>query len=104
MSSVPPNLVGPIFQTHLTQQQVSAIRQNIRKQEDEAQRVRSAAGDEKEGTVGTTDEDTRVHADAQGPGSEGRGFSASEDESEDLQLPEVDNVCDQLGRYIDLEA
>ena len=98
MSSVPPNLVGPIFQTHLTQQQVSAIRQNIRKQEDEAQRVRSAGVDEKEGTVGTTDEDTRVHADAQGPGGEGRTFPESENQTEDHGL------SPQKGRHIDLKA
>ncbi|MHC4443949.1 MAG: hypothetical protein ACYTF1_16690 [Planctomycetota bacterium] len=98
MSSVPPNMVGPILQTHLTQQQLSAIRQNIRIQEDEAQRVRSAAGDEKEGTVETADEDTRIHGDAQGRGSQGGTFLQHESQIEDYGL------SPHKGRHIDLKA
>lgn len=105
MSSVPPNLVGPILQSNLTQRQVSGVRDNERAQQANADRQQNAALDEKDTTVETTDDDTRVHADAEGGGSQGRAFSNPQEEQPGPEAPESDlDARGEEGRHIDLQA
>ena len=102
MSTVPPNLVGPILQSHLMQRQVAGVRDTERAQETTAQRQQSSAIDEKDSTVETTDGDTQVHTDSEGAGSQGRAFSHSEPPIEPVE-DEPSNDTEQ-GIHIDLQA
>ena len=103
MSTVPPNLVGPILQSNLAQRQVSQVRDNERAQETSAQRQQSKAINEKDSTVETTDDDTQVHADAEGTGSQGRAFSEPEEAEEQPGDSDSEPESEE-GRHIDFEA
>jgi len=103
MSSLPPNLVGPILQSHLAQRQVSHVRDNERVQQSTFNRQQTNAIDEQDSTVETDDGDTQVHADAEGTGSQGRAFS--EGEQPETPAVETDAADDQQeGLHIDLQA
>ena len=103
MSSLPPNVVGPILQTNLTQRQVSQIRDNERAARASADRQQNNAIDEKDSTVETTDNDTQVHTDAEGAGSQGRAFTPPEDASPD-PLDDERPPDNEHGGLIDFEA
>ena len=103
MSSVPPDLVGPVLQSNLAQRQVSAVRDRERVQQANAQRQQSAAIDEKGTTVETTDNDTQVHTDSEGQGSQGRAFSSPQ-ETEETQPVDTASADGDEGRHIDLQA
>jgi len=102
VSTLPPNLVGPLLQSHLAQQQVSRVRDTERTQESAARRKQSNAIDQQESTVETTDNDTQVYAEAEGTGSQGRPFSTPQEQ----QPPPQDKPTgDEIeGRLLDLEA
>lgn len=102
MSSVPPNLVGPILQTPLAQRQVSALRDAERTHADNAKRQQVAALDANDTTVETTDNDTQVHTDSEGQGSQGRQFNDSDEESPPEDAPRPGDG--EQGLHIDLEA
>ncbi len=105
MSAVPPNMVGPILQSSLTARQVSNARSGEEAQRTSADRKQTAAIDERDTTVETTDNDTQVHTDAEGLGSQGRAFSRPEDvdpEAENDDQPAADDQ--DAGRHIDFEA
>lgn len=103
MSTVPPNLVGPILQSGLMQRQVSQVRDNERAQEANAQRQQSNLINEKDSTVETTDDDTQVYTDAEGGGSQGRAFSEPEEAQEQSADSDLDSKPEE-GRHIDFEA
>lgn len=103
MSAVPPNLVGPILQTPLVQRQVAAVRDAERAQGAIAQRQTAAAVDATDSTVETTDNDTQVHTESEGQGSQGRAFSEPDGEPTATEPPAPDGE-QQEGRLIDLEA
>jgi len=105
MSSVPPNLVGPILQSNLAQRQVSGVRDNEEAQKTNANRRQAAALDATDTTVGTDDEDAQIHTDAEGTGSQGRSFTNPE-EAEELEgeAAESDLPSDDEGHHIDLQA
>ena len=102
MSAVPPDFVGPILQSHLAQRQVSNIRNTERAQQVHAERQQTAAIDEKDTTVETTNGDTAVHTDAEGQGSQGRAFTTPEspDQAQDASCPPDGDE----GRNIDFQA
>ncbi|UCD28318.1 MAG: hypothetical protein JSV03_14730 [Planctomycetota bacterium] len=104
MSSIPPNLVGPILQSDLTQQQISSIRDNLRAQQADARNQQSTAVAEKDSTVETDDDDIRIHGDAEGGGSQGRYLTESEGNSENPTPCETDNFPEDQITHIDLEA
>jgi len=103
MSTVPPNLVGPILQSGLMQRQVSPVRDNERAQETNAQRQQSNQINEKDSTVETTDDDTQVYTDAEGGGSQGRTFSEPEEAPQQPADSESNDKREE-GRLIDFEA
>ena len=103
MSAVPPNVVGSVLQSHLTQHQVSVVRDTQESERDNANRRQASAVDEKDTTVGTTDTDTQIHTDAEGTGSQGRAFSSPEEEVEQ-DAGEPDSPLGDEGRNIDLKA
>lgn len=103
MSTVPPNLVGPILQSPLLQRQVAGAREIERGQEFTAQRQHTTAIDEGDATVETTDGDTQIHSDAEGAGSQGRPFSEAEPEPE-LKETASETRPDGTGQILDLEA
>lgn len=103
MSAVPPNFVGPILQSHLTQRQVSAVRDSERNQRASADHQQAKAIDEKGSTVETAEDTTQVHTDAEGAGSQGRAFSSPPDQtSTDDEATRPDG--EEHGRIIDFEA
>jgi hypothetical protein len=101
MSTLPTSLVGSILQSPLSQQQVSTLRDSERVQRSVAQRQQATASTENDSTVETTDNDTQVHIDSEGQGSQGRAFSEPEEETPDTPPPP-----DTLGdmHLIDFEA
>ncbi len=100
MSTIPPNLVGSILQTPFAQHQASSVRDAERTQHAAAQRQQIAAATETDTTVETTDNDTQVHTDSEGQGSQGRAFS--EPEENPPAAPEPSEP--QEGHFLDLEA
>jgi hypothetical protein len=86
------------------QRQVSSVRDNERAQQASADRQQTNAIDEKDTTVETTDDDTRIHPDAEGTGSQGRPFSNPEDQQPDEEEPRDPDSGDDEGRHIDLTA
>jgi len=108
MSSVPPNLVGPILQSHATQRQASDVRRAETTQQERAERLQHLATDKHDSTVETTDGDTQVHPDAEGSGgNQGRSFTEPEEDLDTSALgsPDPTDPLDgQSGRVIDLEA
>jgi hypothetical protein len=106
MSSLPPNIAGSILQSNLTQRQVSSVREKDRTQQHHAERQNVDAIDEKDSTVETSDDDTRVDTDAEGGGSMGRAFTEDE-QQQDQENPAEKHPPDptgQRGHHIDLEA
>jgi len=106
VSSLPPNIAGSVLQSHLTQRQVSTVRETERSQQHHAERQNVDAIDEKDSTVETSDDDTRVDTDAEGGGSMGRAFTESEDEQDQEASTETHptDPSGQRGHHIDLEA
>ncbi|HPD29544.1 MAG TPA: hypothetical protein PLL20_06085 [Phycisphaerae bacterium] len=102
MSAMPPNIVGSVLQSHIAQHQVSTVREADESQRDSAGRRQASVVDERDTTVGTTDTDTQIHADAEGTGSQGRAFSSPEEQEQNADQshsPQGDE-----GRNIDLQA
>ncbi len=87
MSTLPSSLVGSILQSPLTQQQVSTVRDSDRVQRSVAQRQQLAAATENDSAVETTDNDTQVHTDSEGQGSQGREFTEPEEKPQDPSDP-----------------
>lgn len=103
MSTMPPNVVGSVLQSHLAQHQVSVVRDTEESQRESANRRQATAVDEKDTTVGTTDTDTAIHPDAEGTGSQGRAFSSPEEETEQGGDESNPPLGDE-GRHLDLQA
>lgn len=103
MSAVPPNIVGPLLQSHLVARHASSIRENENAQRTNAGRQQTSASAEQDTTVETTDNDTQVHTDAEGGGSQGRAFSQPE-ETPDDQLTKAPDPEGDAGHNIDFEA
>ncbi len=105
-SSLPPNLVGSILQSHLTQRQTSVTQDSARAEQVNAAQRQSKAIDEADTTVETTDEDTRISPDSQGGGGQGRAFSSPENEAELLREDDSSREnedADEL-RHIDIQV
>ncbi len=103
MSGVPPNAIGSVLQSHLTRRTVSNVRDNEKNQEASATNRQNRAIDEKDTSIDTGDDNTRISSDAQGSGGQGRAFSSSEEENTEQNLP--DDQQDQDGlQHIDIEA
>lgn len=98
MSAIPPSILGAL-QSPLVQGQLSAVRDGEEAARLNAERRQTAAITETDTTVETTDNDTQVHTDAEGGGSQGRAFSAPEQPQQDT--PEGDSAEDG---HIDIEA
>jgi hypothetical protein len=103
MSTMPPNVVGSVLQSHMAQHQASVVRETEESQRDNASRRQALAADERDTTVGTADTDTQIHADAEGTGSQGRDFSSPEEEAEQ-DADESTTPSGDEGRNLDLRA
>lgn len=103
MSSIPPNLVGPILQTPFVQTQAAAARGVDDAQRVNAERRGTIAAAETDTTVETTDTDTQVFTDAEGSGSQGRAFS-DETPEKPADQPPPPATDPNSGQILDLEA
>ncbi|NLX13234.1 MAG: hypothetical protein GXY44_06205 [Phycisphaerales bacterium] len=104
-SSLPPNLVGSILQSHLTQRKTSITQDSARDEQVNAAQRQSKAIDERDTTVETSDEDTRISPDSQGSGGQGRAFTSPEDTAEPFleeQAVQADDDADEI-QHIDIQ-
>ena len=107
MSSIPPNVVGPILQAGTTQKQASRALENEREQQSNAVLAGSKMREQAAETVGEADNDARVHTDAEGAGSQGRhsGEEQADDKPDEDQAPGHGIHRDDEGQlHVDLEA
>ena len=106
MSSIPPNVVGPILQAGTAQRQASRVLENEREQQETAFRSASRVSDRLD-AVDETDNDTQVNSDAEGLGSQGKFAAQPDDEQADEPSTESATgiTRDDDGHvHVDLEA
>jgi len=108
VADVAPNIVGPILQAHQQQQQVSGLRDTEENRKAHASREQARIADQAEHSVETADNDTRVHPDAGGSGSQGRAFqgeSGPGEHAEPLEENASGVTTDEDGRpHVDIQA
>ena len=107
MSTIPPNLVGPIIQSGAAQKQAARALEGEREQQSNAVVAGNKISEKAAGTVGETDNDARVHTDAEGSG--GQGGSTGEEHTDSKHDDNADSNSgirrDDDGQlHVDLEA
>jgi hypothetical protein len=103
MSGVPPNSIGSVLQSHLTRRTVSNVRDTERNQAASATNRQNQAIDEKDTTIDTGDDNTRISPDAQGSGGQGRAFSSPDEENPE-EIEALDDEQQGDTPHIDIEA
>ncbi len=105
MSTIPPNIVGPIVQSGAAQKQAARALEGEREQQSNAVAAGNKMSEKAAGTVGETDNDSRVHTDAEGSGGQGRGAGEEHAESKHDDNPDSGIRRDDEGQlHVDLEA
>ncbi len=105
MSTIPPNIVGPIVQSGAAQKQAARALEGEREQQSNAVAAGNKMSEKAAETVGEADNDSRVHADAEGSG--GQGGSTGEEHAESKHDADSDSGIrrDDDGQlHVDLEA
>ena len=102
MSSVPPNIVGPLLQSGLASRQIAGERDKDANAQRVAARETAKLGNAAETSVETTDGDTRIHADAEGAGGQGRSLEEEEQQREEANT--LDIVTDEETEDADQNA
>lgn len=106
MSTIPPNLVGPIMQAAAAQKQAARALEGERQQQSNAVDAGNKISDKATDTVGETDNDVQVHTEAEGGGSQGRSAGDGQDEQQE-DAPNQDQGIhrdDEGQLHLDLEA
>ena len=106
MSSVPPNIVGPILQASLQQQQSAQVEDAAQSRQSEKSREMAQRADQAANAVEDTDDDTTVHGDVSSGGGQGRAFSEPEESAEQTEEQSSDEITrDEDGQiHIDIQA
>ena len=105
MSTIPPDIVGPLAQSGVQQQHASRGLEHERAQQAGAMERGSRISDQAADTIGEADGDTRVHTDAEGTGSQGRAHSDEQGEPTEEPADGGGVRCDDDGQiHLDLEA
>jgi len=108
MSAIPPSIPASIIQTAQAQQQAAGIQKAETDSQDQAFRSEIRAVEQRDGTVFSGDEDTRVTPDGGGTGGQGRPFREAGGEATAEQENPAGNdgiTVDESGRtHLDLEA
>jgi hypothetical protein len=106
MSSVPPNIVGPILQASLQQQHAAQIEDAAQSRQSEQSSEMARKADQVAHSVEDTDDDTTVHGNAAGAGGQGRAFSEPEEDVEENEGESADQITrDEDGQiHIDIQA
>ena len=107
MSTIPPNIVGPILQAAAAQQQASRALEGERQQQSNAVDAGNKISDKATDTVGEADNDAQVHTDAEGGGSQGRFAGDGQDEQQNDDAPGQGQGIhrdDEGQLHLDLEA
>ena len=107
MSTIPPNLVGPIIQSAAAQKQAARALEGEREQQSNAVVTGNKMSEKAAEAVGETDNDSRVHTDAEGSGGQGR--SAGDEHAESRQDDNANSDSgirrdDEGQLHVDLEA
>jgi hypothetical protein len=106
MSTVPPNIVGPILQTVVQQQQAAQTDDAEKSRGNEQSQRMAQRSDRAEHTVSDTDSDTAIDAEAGQGGGQGRAFSEQpEEQAPEPQGPSDGVTHDEDGRaHVDIQA
>jgi hypothetical protein len=101
MSTIPPNWLGSIIQTHGAQDRAAEAK-NKERAGDAERAGKEGVAERLQDIIENSDRDSEVYADAEGAGSQGRPFS-DEEEAEQEQDSAADE--DEEGRgSLDVEA
>ncbi|HUW83910.1 MAG TPA: hypothetical protein VMZ31_14070 [Phycisphaerae bacterium] len=106
MSTVPPNIVGPILQTVVQQQQAAQTDDAEKARGTEKSERMAQRSDRAEHTVADTDSDSAVDPEAGQGGGQGRAFSEPpEEQAPESQAPPDAVTHDENGQpHIDVQA
>jgi hypothetical protein len=99
MSTIPPNWLGSIIQSHDAQRRADANRSA--EQAAAAERARDPAAVDRN-IIENDDTDSSVYSDAEGAGSQGRSHSESESEPEEEHVEEKEKGVNEGG--LDIQA
>ncbi len=105
MSTIPPNIVGPIVQSGAAQKQAARVLEGEREQQSNAVAAGNKMSEKAAEMVGEADNDSRVHTDAEGSGGQGRSAGEEHAESKHDENPDSGIRRDDEGQlHVDLEA
>jgi hypothetical protein len=108
MSAIPASVPASILQTAQAQQQAAGIQKAESDGQDQAYRAEVRAVEQRDGTVSSGDDDTRVNAEGGGMGGQGRAFRGGGEENrgeEDASGTAPGITVDESGQaHVDLEA
>ncbi len=105
MSTIPPNLVGPIIQSAAAQKQAARALEGEREQQSNAVATGNKISEKAAEMVGEADNDSRVHTDAEGSGGQ-RGSTGDEhtESKHDADAHSGIRRDDDGQLHVDLEA
>ena len=101
MSTIPPNWMGSVLQSHGAQDRAAEAK-NKERTADAERAGKNGFSERLQDVIENTDRDTQIYADAEGTGSQGRPFSEEETEEEEKQRDSADDD-EGLGN-LDVEA
>ena len=101
MSTIPPNWMGSVIQSHGAQDRAAEAK-NRERTADAERAGKDGFSERLQDVIENTDRDTQVYSDAEGTGSQGRPFS-EEEEQEKEQEQDSATEGRQLGG-LDVEA
>jgi len=100
MSTIPPNWLGSIIQTHGAQDRAAEAK-NKERAADAERAGKEGFAERLQDIIENSDRDSQVYADAEGAGSQGRPFSEEEEKQEHESAEDED---DEERGSLDIEA
>jgi hypothetical protein len=108
MSAIPPSIPASVLQSTQAQQQAVGIQKADTDAQDQAFRAEIRAVEQRDGTVFSGDDDTRINPDGGGTGGQGRAFREGGEETpatEEESRSGTGITIDESGQpHVDLEA
>ena len=102
MSTIPPNWLGSIIQTHGAQDRATEAK-NKERAGDAERAGKEGFAERLQDIIENSDRDSQVYSDAEGTGSQGRPYSEEEQEQEQPQDSNAEEDDEPLGG-LDVEA
>ncbi len=102
MSTIPPNWMGSVLQSHGAQDRAAEAK-NKERTADAERAGKNGFSERLQDIIENTDRDTQIYADAEGTGSQGRPFSEEETEEDEEEQRDSADDDEGLGN-LDVEA